>query len=104
MYLMLFLEIGFVVQASCQQSFPNTIRALKVTKKIVFDGDPSDSIWQSAHRISNFTQREPDFGKPAIGTDLYAVYDMGYNNLNNIDYAHPQTTEGVVKLIWRFVF
>ncbi len=41
---------------------------------------------------------------PTIGTDLYAVYDMGYNNLNNIDYARPQSTEGVVKLIWRFVF
>ena len=80
MYLMLFLEIGFVVQASCQQSFPNTIRALKVTKKIVFDGNPSDSIWQSAHRISNFTQREPDFGKPATQkTETAVLFDK--NNL-----------------------
>ncbi len=41
---------------------------------------------------------------PLIGTDLYAVYDMGYNNLNDIDYVRPQSTEGVVKLIWRVVF
>jgi len=41
---------------------------------------------------------------PTIGTDLYAVYDMGYNSLNNLDYLKPQTSEGVFKLIWRFVF
>ena len=74
--LMLFFAVEFVTRGSCQQSIPNTIHATFITRKINFDGDLSDSVWQSAQRISNFTQRELDFGKPATQrTETAILYD-----------------------------
>jgi hypothetical protein len=41
---------------------------------------------------------------PKIGTDLYMVYNRGYDALNQLDLLRPATTAGAVKLIWRFTF
>jgi hypothetical protein len=41
---------------------------------------------------------------PKIGTDLYVVYNRGYDQLAKLDLLKPQTSTGVGKLIWRFTF
>jgi len=41
---------------------------------------------------------------PKIGTDLYAVYNRGYDQLTKLDLLKPQTSTGVAKLIWRIAF
>ncbi|MEJ7674469.1 MAG: carbohydrate binding family 9 domain-containing protein [Chitinophagaceae bacterium] len=61
---------------SAQHSFPNTINAKLINEKISFDGKLNDSAWQSANKISNFTQRELAFGNPATEkTEVAIVYD-----------------------------
>jgi Domain of unknown function (DUF5916) len=41
---------------------------------------------------------------PKIGTDLYMVYNRGYEQLKKLDFLKPQTSTGVAKLVWRFTF
>ncbi len=42
---------------------------------------------------------------PKVGSDLYFVYNMGYNEpIKQIDYFKPQRTDAVFKLVYRFVF
>ncbi|NOY50227.1 MAG: carbohydrate binding family 9 domain-containing protein [Chlorobi bacterium] len=42
---------------------------------------------------------------PEIGSDLYFVYNIGYEEpVKQIDYLKPETTSAVVKLIYRMTF
>ena len=41
---------------------------------------------------------------PKIGTDLYFVFDQGYNQVNALNTLKPQTTSGVAKFIYRITF
>lgn len=41
---------------------------------------------------------------PNIGSDLYVVYNRGYDNLKYFDFMRPKTSSGAAKLIWRFTF
>jgi len=41
---------------------------------------------------------------PKIGTDLYVVYNRGYEQLNKLDLLKPQSSTGVAKLVWRVTF
>jgi hypothetical protein len=41
---------------------------------------------------------------PKIGTDLYFVYNRGYEQIKQIDLLKPNVSSGVAKFIWRFVF
>ncbi|MDQ6890198.1 MAG: hypothetical protein M3Z56_07980 [Bacteroidota bacterium] len=41
---------------------------------------------------------------PKIGTDLYVVYNRGYERLKKLDLLKPQTSTGIAKLVWRFTF
>ena len=42
---------------------------------------------------------------PKIGSDFYFVYNIGYNEpIHQIEYLKPQTTTGVVKLVYRITF
>ncbi len=62
--------------ANAQHSYPDSIIATYITEKINFDGNPNETIWQSAHFISNFTQRELHFGQPSSEkTKTAIVYD-----------------------------
>lgn len=61
--------------ASAQTSIPNFIPASFITN-LRFDGKPDDSAWLSAQKISNFWQRELDFGKPSTQkTETAIIYD-----------------------------
>jgi len=65
------LNVGFA-----QSSEPRAIKAYKVNQDIMFDGVLSDSIWQKVPHISNFTQRDLDFGKPVTErTEVAVIYD-----------------------------
>ena len=42
---------------------------------------------------------------PKVGSDFYFVYNIGYEEqIKQIDYLKPQTTDAAVKLVYRFVF
>ena len=56
-----------------QQSIPNTIKANFTEKKIILDGTLDEAAWANAQTISNFTQRELDFGQPVSEKTKVAV-------------------------------
>lgn len=59
-----------------QQSYPDTIKARFINEKISLDGKLNEPSWQLANKITNFTQRELSFGKPATEkTEVAIVYD-----------------------------
>ena len=60
-----------------QHSEPSEIQAVKITGKIKFDGFLNDSIWKEVPHISNFTQRDLNFGEPVSERTEVAVI---YNN------------------------
>ena len=41
---------------------------------------------------------------PNIGSDLYVVYNRGYENLKEFDFMRPHVSSGAAKLVWRFTF
>ncbi len=77
--LTLFLSLSVNLQA--QRSMPDSLKASRMTETLRFNGKPDEAFWQSAEHISNFTQREQDFGQPstertevAIGYDQQAIW------------------------------
>jgi hypothetical protein len=73
---LLFLPIRLFSQIS----LPDTLVAMRVSTGFRFDGRPDEPEWGKAMHISNFTQREQDFGKPATErTEVAIVY--GEQNL-----------------------
>ena len=41
---------------------------------------------------------------PKIGSDLYVVYNRGYNKLDNLKFRNPDVSSGAAKFVWRFTF
>ncbi len=42
---------------------------------------------------------------PRIGSDLYIVYNLGYNEpIHRIEYLKPETTGGIAKIVYRIMF
>jgi hypothetical protein len=59
-----------------QHNNPDTISANSITGKISFDGKLIEPQWLQALVIENFTQKEPDFGKPSSEkTKVALLYD-----------------------------
>ena len=53
-----------------------SFRATRVSKPPTIDGDLSDEAWRNAQEITEFTQHDPDDGKPAtMPTSVRIVYD-----------------------------
>jgi len=66
---------SLLFNANAQHSKPEKIKAMLMNEKIRFDGVLDESIWQKADKISNFTQRELNFGKPVSeNTEVAVVY------------------------------
>lgn len=63
---------------SAQNNSNDTIRATFTKETPTFDGRLTETIWQSAPAINNFTQRELDFGKPSTEATKVAIV---YNKL-----------------------
>ena len=70
---------GCFLYLNAQHSSPDTLSAIRTNTTIKFDGNPNDSIWNSAQRISNFTQRELHFGEPASEKTETAILYDDYN-------------------------
>ncbi|HET7790005.1 MAG TPA: DUF5916 domain-containing protein [Gemmatimonadales bacterium] len=52
------------------------LRAVRAARPVVIDGALNDDIWQTATRISRFTQRDPVEGAaPTESTVVYVAYD-----------------------------
>ncbi len=66
--------------ALAQKSKPDTLSTFYTEEKINIDGNFSEVSWQSAMRISNFTQREPEEGK-AVSERTYAAMLYNKNTL-----------------------
>jgi hypothetical protein len=61
---------------SAQRSEPSTLNALEISEPIRLDGRLDEPAWQRAERVSNFTQRELDFGQPATQrTEVAILFD-----------------------------
>jgi hypothetical protein len=59
-----------------QHSEPGEIFALKIDGKIKFDGVLNDTVWQQAKHITNFTQRDLNFGeKVTEKTEVAIIYN-----------------------------
>lgn len=58
---------------TAQVSFPNNLQAKFVEKGPVVDGQMNDSVWNTAIKIENFTQRELRFGEPVSEKTEVAV-------------------------------
>ena len=60
-----------------QYSEPTTLKAFKIHEKIKFDSILSESFWQQAPHISNFTQRDLNYGEPVSErTEVAVLYDQ----------------------------
>ncbi len=78
-YIIIFIFV-FVYYSKAQHSSPDTLVSYRISTSINFDGIPDDSVWKSVKHISNFTQRELNFGQPASEkTETAILYDD--NNL-----------------------
>ena len=88
------LLIFFVTAAAQAANWPEhpVLRAVRVSAPPVVDGDLSDAAWQSAPEFTDFTQHDPDDGKPpTMKTALRIVYDDHaiYFGMKMIDPQRP---------------
>ena len=61
---------------AAQTSEPSTIHAIHAGASVAVDGRLADDAWAAAAHLSNFTQRELDFGSPATErTEVAVLYD-----------------------------
>ena len=73
LFFIIFLLPYIVIQA--QHSKPDTITAYFTTEKITLDGHLTETCWQKAPKIHNFTQRELNEGDPPTEkTEIAIVY------------------------------
>jgi len=73
--IILFLILS-INQIFAQKSEPSNINAYKTTEKIKFDGELTESVWQNTPHISNFTQRDLNYGEPITEkTEVAVIYD-----------------------------
>src|SRR5580765_6822348 len=78
-YIIVFIFV-FAYYSKAQHSSPDTLVSYRIYASINFDGNPNDSVWKFVNHISNFTQRELNFGEPASEkTETAILYDA--NNL-----------------------
>jgi hypothetical protein len=75
-FILSLISVLYSITVTGQQNISTIIQASYVSQKPVFDGVLTDSCWQNTIAISNFTQRELDFGKPSTEpTKVAIVYD-----------------------------
>src|SRR5688572_4112955 len=77
--LLAFCATASVVSAE-QQGSPHgavpVVQTIRATTGIVVDGQLNDEVWRRTPAATEFTQREPDEGKPATeATELRIAYD-----------------------------
>ncbi len=72
----LFLVLTGLQFLEAQHSEPSVIQAFKTNKKIKFDGILSEPVWKEVAHITNFTQRDLNYGEPITErTETAILYD-----------------------------
>ncbi|MCM3878489.1 MAG: carbohydrate binding family 9 domain-containing protein, partial [Vicinamibacterales bacterium] len=77
------IRIGAVVALVCvaapagaQPQTPRTVRAVRTTEPVIIDGRLAEDAWSRTEAADQFTQRDPDEGKPATErTEIRVLYD-----------------------------
>ncbi len=83
---------GIISFSNAQHSIPDTIQANILNGKINFDGVLDEPVWQSANFISNFTQRELNYGKPVSEkTEVAVIYTKNALYFGVRCYQNPKT-------------
>lgn len=77
MRLLFLILLSFCFQLIiAQRSEPSILNTQRITDKIEFDGQLTEDVWQKAQHISNFTQRDLNFGEPiSEHTEVAVLYD-----------------------------
>lgn len=76
MILLLLMLFGAAAARAANWPEHPVLRAVRVSAPLVIDGDLSDAAWQSAPEFTDFTQHDPDDGKPpTMKTSVRIVYD-----------------------------
>jgi Domain of unknown function (DUF5916)/Carbohydrate family 9 binding domain-like len=73
-----FVLAAAVATSLCGANWPEhpILHAVRVSTPPAIDGDLSDAAWQSAPEFTDFTQHDPDDGKPStMRTSIRIVYD-----------------------------
>jgi Domain of unknown function (DUF1083). len=76
--LLVFFSTFFAAGAAFGANWPEhpVLRAVRAMTGPVIDGDLSDAAWQNAPEFTDFTQHDPDDGKPpTMRTSIRIVYD-----------------------------
>jgi len=74
--LVLFIDLH---KTNAQISEPSSFSPIYITSKVHLDGILNDSVWMTSERISNFTQRELNFGQPASEkTEVAIAYNKDF--------------------------
>ncbi|HGY55177.1 MAG TPA: hypothetical protein ENK44_05740 [Caldithrix abyssi] len=93
-YFLLFIFLGIHI-VSAQVSQPNQITALRIESKIEIDGNLDEPQWNKAIKISNFTQRELEEGKPVTeDTRVAILYDD--RNLYIGVWCYDSNPDGII--------
>ena len=79
-----------------QNFIPNSIIPFKTDVKIKLDGNLSEECWENASKISNFSQREPDNGKPSTESTEVAVCYNTHKLYIGI-WCHDKNAQSIVK-------
>jgi len=94
-FLILFPLFLFNLSLFSQQSIPNKLHALKIDSSITLDGNLNESVWKSAIKISNFTQREQHENEPATErTEIAILFDD--NNLYIGVWAYDSEADKII--------
>jgi hypothetical protein len=72
-YVYLFLLLTSFTQIFGQKKYPDSLHAYYSVEEIKLDGKLSEQSWQSAEKISHFTQRELHQGQPATEKTVVAI-------------------------------
>ncbi len=78
--IILIITIMSITSLFAQHSEPSNVHVNFINNRIKFDGVLNDSIWKNIEHITNFTQRELDYGKTVTErTEVAVAYNK--NNL-----------------------
>ncbi len=84
--------ILFSLFVNAQHSSPETINAKIILNNFKFDGNLNDKIWNEAKHISNFTQRDLNFGKPVSEkTEVALIYSKEAMYIGIWCYQNPKS-------------
>lgn len=93
----LLLVLCVTWMSAVRASERDSLMATKVFGQIHHDGRLDEAEWQSAQKIRDFRQREPNEGQPATErTEVAVLYDTQNNQIK------LTRTTILGKLIWRF--